>query len=216
MPRSEEDNEQIRAQRRSEILAAATRVFVEKGVARTKVTDIAAAAGLSNGLLYHYFPSKESVFEAIALEMVTRVEQELSADRQRAIERLACVLMNRLERLAAKHIDASRVVMQAVLSGEVVSATSRKLLLEHLQGLMGRITQLIAQAQLDGDIEDDVPAEELTYVMMFLSRGMSVHVPDFSVPLPRLETLFKTLRLTPAGMRRATRTLQLERKKAAP
>jgi AcrR family transcriptional regulator len=208
MPRSEEDNEQIRAQRRVEILAAATRVFAEKGVARTKVTDIAAAAGLSNGLLYHYFPSKEAVFEAIALEMVARAEADLKSDRLRAVERLAYALMCRLEKLHACDVDASRVVMQAVLNGEVVTAGSRQVLLEHLRRLTGLMAELVAQAQREGDIADDVPAEELTRVMMFLSRGMSVHVPDFSVPLPRIETLFRVLQLTPAGIRRAMRALQ--------
>jgi len=220
MPRSEEDNEQIRAQRRTEILAAATRVFAEKGVARTKVTDIAAAAGLSNGLLYHYFASKEAVFEAIALEMVARAEADLKSDKLRAVERLAYALMCRLEKLQARDVDASRVIMQAVLNGEVVTAGSRHVLLEHLRRLTGLMAELVAQAQREGDIADDVPAEELTRVMMFLSRGMSVRVPDFAVPLPRIETLFRTMQLTPAGMRRAMRAVELEgqpeRKKAAP
>jgi hypothetical protein len=98
----------------------------------------------------------------------------------------------------------------------VVTAGSRQVLLEHLRRLTGLMTELVAQAQREGDIADDVPAEELTRVMMFLSRGMSVHVPDFSVPLPRIETLFRALQLTPAGIRRAMRTLQPERKQAAP
>lgn len=216
MPRSEEDNEQIRAQRRSEILAAATRVFAEKGVARTKVTDIAAAAGLSNGLLYHYFPSKEAVFEAIALEMIGRAEADLKSDGLRAVERLAHALMCRLRKLAARDVDASRVIMQAVLNGEVVTAGSRHMLLEHLRRLTGLMTELVAQAQREGDIADDIPAEELTRVMMFLSRGMSVHVPDFSVPLPRIETLFRALQLTPAGLRRAMKAVRLELEEVDP
>lgn len=215
MPRSEEDNEQIRAQRRSEILAAATRVFVDKGLARAKVTDIAAAANLSNGLLYHYFPSKEAVFEAIALEMIARAEEELTSDRHRAVERLAYVLRRRLDQLENKVVDASKVIMQAALQGEIISPSSRQVVCEHLRRLTGRVTDLITEAQRDGDIDDGVTPDELTLMMMFLFRGMSVTVPDFALPVPRIDTMLKFMRLTPAGIRRSMRALHVERKKAA-
>ncbi|MDD4924106.1 MAG: TetR/AcrR family transcriptional regulator [Dehalococcoidales bacterium] len=39
-------------------------MFAEGGFARTTVKDIATSAGISNGLMYHYFPSKEKLLEA--------------------------------------------------------------------------------------------------------------------------------------------------------
>jgi AcrR family transcriptional regulator len=51
-------------ERRLKILDTALTVFAEKGVARTTIKDIAAAAGMSSGLMYHYFPGKESLLEA--------------------------------------------------------------------------------------------------------------------------------------------------------
>ncbi len=57
-PRKEEQNQQIRDERREEILQAALRVFARKGLVAAKITDIANAAGLSHGLIYHYFSSK--------------------------------------------------------------------------------------------------------------------------------------------------------------
>jgi AcrR family transcriptional regulator len=61
-PRKPEDNQEILDQRRTEILEAALKVFAHRGLAGTKVGDIAATAGLSHGLLYHYFRSKEEIF----------------------------------------------------------------------------------------------------------------------------------------------------------
>lgn len=54
--------------RRERLLDAALEVFVEKGVDRATVKDIAAAAGVTPGLLYHYFESKGAVLAALLAE----------------------------------------------------------------------------------------------------------------------------------------------------
>jgi AcrR family transcriptional regulator len=51
-------------ERRLQILDTAIPVFAERGFTKTTVKDIADAAGISNGLMYHYFPSKEKLLEA--------------------------------------------------------------------------------------------------------------------------------------------------------
>lgn len=48
--------------RRKEILAAALDQFIRRGYGATKITDIATAAGMSVGLLFHYFESKEALY----------------------------------------------------------------------------------------------------------------------------------------------------------
>jgi TetR/AcrR family fatty acid metabolism transcriptional regulator len=44
------------------ILHVAMRVFAQKGVVKTKMIDIATAAGIGKGTIYEYFTSKEDVF----------------------------------------------------------------------------------------------------------------------------------------------------------
>src|SRR5438105_11031745 len=51
--------------RRDELLAAAVRVFARKGYHTCRVSDIADEAGVSHGLVYHYFGSKDEVLETI-------------------------------------------------------------------------------------------------------------------------------------------------------
>src|SRR5215469_4246660 len=65
MPRTEEANQRIRAERRAQILDAAAQVFAHKGLAGTRTADIAAACKMSEGLLFHYFASKEDIFTAV-------------------------------------------------------------------------------------------------------------------------------------------------------
>ncbi|WP_257348808.1 TetR/AcrR family transcriptional regulator [Pseudalkalibacillus decolorationis] len=61
-PRNEEQNKQIKDERREQILQAALKVFSRRGLAATKISKIANEAGLSHGLVYHYFSSKDEIF----------------------------------------------------------------------------------------------------------------------------------------------------------
>jgi AcrR family transcriptional regulator len=60
---------------RSRILNAAVDVFGRVGVTEASVRDIAAAAGVSRTLLYHYFPGKTEMVEALQLEAVAEIEK---------------------------------------------------------------------------------------------------------------------------------------------
>ena len=53
------------AETRAAILAAAGRIFATSGLAGARTDAIAAAAGVNKALLYYYFQSKESLYEAV-------------------------------------------------------------------------------------------------------------------------------------------------------
>lgn len=59
--------------RRDELLDLAARMFAERGFRATTVRDIADAAGILSGSLYHHFDSKESMVD----EILTRFQEEL-------------------------------------------------------------------------------------------------------------------------------------------
>ena len=61
------------------IVKAATQIFGERGFAATTMDEIAAAARVAKGAVYHHFPTKEAVFEAV-FEQVSR---ELVSDLDR-------------------------------------------------------------------------------------------------------------------------------------
>lgn len=54
--------------RRAEILTAAKAVFAERGFSATTMADIARAAGVSYGVAYWYFASKDELFTALMAE----------------------------------------------------------------------------------------------------------------------------------------------------
>ncbi len=57
--------------RPAEITQAALEAFAEKGYAATKVDDVAKRAGVSKGLLYLYFKTKEDLFKAVIRSIVS-------------------------------------------------------------------------------------------------------------------------------------------------
>ncbi|MDH6227705.1 MULTISPECIES: TetR/AcrR family transcriptional regulator [Streptomyces] len=57
------------------LLAAATRLFAERGYDRTSVQEIVEAAGVTKGALYHYFGSKEDLLHEVYAR-VLRLQQE--------------------------------------------------------------------------------------------------------------------------------------------
>lgn len=64
-PKSPEQNKEIREQTRQNIKDSAFVLFARKGFSDTSVRSIADEAGISKGLIYHYFDSKEHILQAI-------------------------------------------------------------------------------------------------------------------------------------------------------
>jgi AcrR family transcriptional regulator len=70
MPRTEEQYEKIRFEKREIIKQTALKLFAAKGYATTSISDIAQTAGISKGLMYNYFKSKEEVLQTIWDELM--------------------------------------------------------------------------------------------------------------------------------------------------
>ena len=69
---------------RLQIIAAARTVFAERGVSRTTLSQIAAAAGVTRGAIYWHFANKPALFfamlEQISLPLIDRMDELLPAD----------------------------------------------------------------------------------------------------------------------------------------
>lgn len=63
--------------KKEKIIHAAIDVFQEKGIEKTKVSDIVKGAGIAQGTFYLYFSSKLSVMPAIAQVMVEKMMEEM-------------------------------------------------------------------------------------------------------------------------------------------
>lgn len=57
-------------ERRAEIIAAARELFKEKGQSSVTMQEIMDRVGIAKGTIYHHFPSKEALLEAIVEKLV--------------------------------------------------------------------------------------------------------------------------------------------------
>lgn len=70
MPRTKAQFEAIRKESRQKILDAALEVFAKQGYHSSTVEAIAKTAGISKGLMYNYFKSKEDVLQELMIGMM--------------------------------------------------------------------------------------------------------------------------------------------------
>jgi len=63
--------------REKELVAAARSVFAAKGFENSAISDIAQAAGVSDGLLYRYFDSKRAILQAVLDDFFAGLIQNL-------------------------------------------------------------------------------------------------------------------------------------------
>lgn len=69
-----------RDQRREQLLAIGDRLFATRGYDEVPIDEIAEAAGISRGLLYHYFPSKQAFHLAVVDRALVEVRELLTPD----------------------------------------------------------------------------------------------------------------------------------------
>ncbi|MQA77290.1 MAG: TetR family transcriptional regulator [Streptosporangiales bacterium] len=69
-----------RAERREQILDAATRAFARTGFAATSLEDVATEAAITPVLLYRHFDSKAAMYRAVLDRACARLEESVGSD----------------------------------------------------------------------------------------------------------------------------------------
>ena len=64
-PRSQQQFKEMRESRKQQIMDAALELFAREGYSHCSISKLAAHAGISKGLMYNYFDSKEDLFFAV-------------------------------------------------------------------------------------------------------------------------------------------------------
>ena len=152
--------------RTEQILAAARKVFREKGYDRTTVSDIVREAGIAQGTFYLYFPSKGEAFLALSQQFRQMLAESIREaydfslsfeDRNRAAVK-ACF------QRARNNVDLVRLIHFGAdsLSAEVQAALRRD------SPILGFRTQALKREMEAGEIEpvDPEVTARLLYGMM--------------------------------------------------
>ncbi len=79
-PKSPEQFAEIREERKSQILEAALHVFARDSYHGASISSVAKKAGISKGLIYNYFKSKEEILISLVVDVFDEVMDQLDLD----------------------------------------------------------------------------------------------------------------------------------------
>jgi TetR/AcrR family transcriptional regulator, cholesterol catabolism regulator len=110
-------------QRRLQLIDTALAVFATKGVDGATIKDLSEAAGVAQGLLYHYFRSKDELLEA-ALDrhyFLPELRRITSLDRDRPVAEVLLEVVTGFDRLLREKRQFVQVVFREAMSNPMVA-----------------------------------------------------------------------------------------------
>ena len=175
-PRGKKLNEQMRAEAMAKITRAALEVFAEHGYYGTTMEQIMRVSGLSKGLVYHYFSSKEKVFFHLvdsALEISKNTWMDAFDSPGTAWEKIEKLSEN-IARTAFTDESSlySLIMIQAVTEGKGIPG-----LLEHVFENLAYYTELhslIVEAQKSGEAAPG-DADVMMFTYISLIQGLALY-----------------------------------------
>jgi AcrR family transcriptional regulator len=175
-PRGKQLNEQMRTDAIAKITQAALEVFASYGYYGSTMEKIMKASGLSKGLLYHYFPSKEKVFFHLvdtALEISRNTWQAAFDAPGTAWEKIEKLSENVVKIAFTDESSLySLIMIQAVTEGKGIPG-----LLEHVFQNLAYYTglhALILEAQRSGEAAEG-DADVLMFIYISLIQGLTLY-----------------------------------------
>lgn len=162
---------------REKILRAAVYCFARSGYAQTSNRDIAQAAGITSGSLYHYFDSKSAIFqEALRQCTLALVETYRAASTESAA--LSCVdqLCLGLERVIGLSRDWPGIIR---FGGNAAAEIRHNRELEWLRADVADafpafFRELMQRAQARGELAEGVGVDDAAGLLLTLTMGLSI------------------------------------------
>ena len=196
MSRNVEKNRIIRDERHEQILNSSLTVFAQKGLSAAKISDIAASAELSHGLVYHYFKSKEEIY----IEVIKQTVEASKAARKLFLS-IQGTPLEKIKKIAEANINyinegdnAFRwlIIIQATMS-ETTRHEIRDILANSLD-VLNDVKELIEQGQQTGEIVSGDPSY-LATAFLSLLQGLVFYRIYWKneVPMPDIDTIMRLL-----------------------
>ena len=185
----------MREKASARILESALRVFARKGNGAT-VSDIAEEAGVSQGLAYRYFASKDAMFHALLRQMLQSGEAEefYREEGKTPRERLERFITDTM-RLRRERPELYRLLFQALWE-ERLPKDIRQRLASRGREVRRVIRELIMEGQAIGEVSKGEP-DQLVDVILACLEGLSMRMaysePGASVSLPDPEVVLRLL-----------------------
>lgn len=149
-------------ERRAEILQAARYLFQTKEYEKTSMQDVVDYLGIAKGTIYHYFPSKEALLEAVVEDIVDTTTEFM----QNSIQETKGNALKKLEVLIkAGNIAATHENILEGLHHPGNEAMHTRLLVITLLKLAPLYAQVIQQGCDEGIFQTDTPLECAEFIL---------------------------------------------------
>ncbi|MFV2089563.1 MAG: TetR/AcrR family transcriptional regulator [Pseudomonadales bacterium] len=162
------------------ILAAAERLFADRGYDSVSVSQIAELAGMSKGNIFHHFKSKENLYLAALRGAGMRTattqddgEQSLDPLPVRRLRKLFC---SQLHRLTQDH-QATRLVLRELLDHG--SARSKELAEDIYAEAFARSVSWVREGQQSGELRQGLDPGLLAFLLLAANVFMFQAEPIF-------------------------------------
>jgi AcrR family transcriptional regulator len=163
------------AETRDRLLLAAAEVFAERGYDGTRVADIAAAAGVSNGALYAHFASKADLLVDALRTHGRRVLADMfAADPSRSITDLLLVIGRQLPRRP----DAQGYLLVEALAAARRDQDVARPMRDYVGERADWLADLMRVAQAGEEIDEDLSPDALAHFCLSLAMGSALITPD--------------------------------------
>jgi AcrR family transcriptional regulator len=171
-PLNEDQLHQIRDERKVQIMEAAVKVFARKGIIGTKMSMIAAEAGISHGLLYHYFESKDELFTTLVQGAMAE-----AYDAMKNVYNLSGSPMDKIRALTEDILDEGgtpyfMLIHQARTSDGVPEKAKQLVEQYSMKTFVDRLLPLFVEGQQVGEITAGDPEELISCYLSVLSGLM--------------------------------------------
>ncbi len=143
-------------EKRRAILHAAVRVFAEKGYHGCRIADVARAAGVAYGLVYHYFQNKDELLESVFAEQWTILLAALKAIQDgpgTASEKIAGVLGFVLDVFKTAPTAVRVLILEVARTPKVLRSGSTP---ETFFSAIGIIAEVVRAGQESGELRADL------------------------------------------------------------
>ena len=178
--------------RRQELLAATWRVIARTGIVGVTTREIAREAGVSTGVLAHYFADKEELLAA-ALRLSHQQVYARIRERTQGLLGLDAIRALMLEALP---LDEERLLEAQIeinfLSLALGNSGLRDLQHEEFERFWDLLHYRVSEAQKLGQLWPDLDADDVTHQLMVLVEGLSLEAvlyPSRATPERQTKTL---------------------------
>ncbi len=163
------------ADTRERLLAAAADVFAERGYDGTRVADIAAVAGVSNGALYAHFDSKaELLVAALRAHGQRQLADMVAAEPGRPI---TDVLLEVGRGLRRRRDTRGYLIVEALVAARRDADVAKPMRDLHTERT-GGLAELMRAAQAGGPIDPALSPEAIAHFCLLLAMGSALITPD--------------------------------------